>query len=75
LEALKQKLQSLGPEQMHREYIRDEKGGAGPIDVLVLSSEPAAVLGMSPALARLGSGLPRIRQYTWVLDKSHVLEP
>jgi hypothetical protein len=71
LEALKQKFQRRGPERMHREYIRDEKGGAGPIDVLVLNSESEkiVVLGESPVLSRLGSGLPYIRQYTWASSK------
>jgi len=72
LETLKEKFQGKVYEKRHREYIRDEKGGVGPIYVLVMSSEPEETTslfttsGISPTPSRLGSNFRHIRPYVWV---------
>ncbi len=62
LEALKEKLQG---ERRHREYIRAEKGGAGPVYVLIISSEPEAMNSLFAASER-SLNTSHIRQYFWI---------
>ncbi|KUJ16335.1 uncharacterized protein LY89DRAFT_719074 [Mollisia scopiformis] len=50
LEALKEKFQG---ESRHREYIRAEKGGAGPVYVLIMSSEHATMNRLLAASEKL----------------------
>jgi hypothetical protein len=62
LQAVKEKLQG---ERRHREYIRAEKGGAGPVYVLTMSSESET---MTALLARSEWSVnpAHIRRYNWI---------
>lgn len=66
LQAVKEKIQG---ERRHREYIRTEKGGAGPVYVLIMSSEPEMTMTSSFAASESSVNPAHIRRYTWIPTK------
>lgn len=70
--ALQHKMPGQSRERRHREYIRDEKGGAAPVCVILISSDPEKVTSSLTALGKLPdsnhSGVTDLK-YIWASGK------